>query len=133
MMIGIEYDLLLWGVIMDVREAIYHASKILRRDFKDIKTKFAGYTPVYSFNTEDSASVFHHFRDYIKGQKVLTVTGSGDAILDLLLYGAKKIVSFDVNKSTIFYSKLKIAFIKSGLDKKCIQNTSWVWIVEIQF
>ncbi|MCH5167037.1 MAG: DUF3419 family protein [Erysipelotrichales bacterium] len=103
---------------MDVREAIYHASKILRRDFKDIKTKFAGYTPVYSFNTEDSASVFHHFRDYIKGQKVLTVTGSGDAIFDLLLYGAKKIVAFDVNKLTIFYSKLKIAFIKSGLDKK---------------
>ena len=103
---------------MNVNEAVFHATQILKKEIKKFKAKFAGYTPVYPFNSENSASVFHHFREYIKGQTVLTVTGSGDAILDLLLYGAKRIVAFDVNKSTIFYSKLKIAFIKSGLDKK---------------
>ncbi len=73
---------------------------------------FEGVSPIYGFNTEDSACVFHDKKDFIKNQVVTTVTGSGDAILDLFLYGAKKIISFDTNSLTSFYGELKFIAAK---------------------
>jgi len=79
-----------------------------KKGFKD----FAGVSPLYVFNTEDSACVFHDRKDNIEGKTVTTVTGSGDAILDLFLYGAEKIISFDTNSMTRFFAELKFIAAK---------------------
>ena len=73
---------------------------------------FAGVSPLYSFNTEDSACVFHDNQSKIRDNDVLTVIGSGDAILDLFLYGAKKVIAFDTNILTIFFAELKFVAAK---------------------
>lgn len=73
---------------------------------------FAGVSLLYPFNTEDSACVFHDHQNMIKDNIVTTVTGSGDAILDLFLYGAKKIIAFDTNIITKFYGELKFVAAK---------------------
>lgn len=73
---------------------------------------FAGVSPLYSFNTEDSACVFHDNQSKIRDNNILTVTGSGDAILDLFLYGAKKVIAFDTNILTIFFAELKFTAAK---------------------
>lgn len=77
---------------------------------------FKGYTRIYPFNTEDSSSVFKVQEDKIKEKDVLTVTGSGDALLDLILYGAHSITCFDINGMAKFYAILKVTFIKSGMN-----------------
>lgn len=73
---------------------------------------FAGVSPLYTFNTEDSACVFYDNQEKIKNSIVLTVTGSGDAILDLFLYGAEKVIAFDTNILTIFFAELKFIAAK---------------------
>ncbi len=76
---------------------------------------FAGYTRIYPFNTEDASSVFRLQEDKIKDQDALTVTGSGDTLLDLFMYGAKTVTCFDINILAKFYALLKISFIKAGM------------------
>lgn len=73
---------------------------------------FAGVSPLYSFNTEDSACVFYDNQDKVRDSVVTTVTGSGDAVLDLFLHGAKKVIAFDTNILTAFYGELKFIAAK---------------------
>lgn len=75
-------------------------------------TGFAGVSPLYSFNTEDSACVFRDREEKIDGGVTVTVTGSGDAILDLFLYGADKVIAFDTNSMTKFQAELKFIAAK---------------------
>lgn len=74
---------------------------------------FAGVSLLYPFNTEDSSCVFYDHQNMIKDNVVTTVTGSGDAILDLFLYGAKKVIAFDTNIITRFYGELKFIAAKN--------------------
>lgn len=76
---------------------------------------FNGYTPVYPFNTEDISSVFNIRQEYIKDCDVMTVTGSGDSLIDLFLYGANNVTCFDTNKLAKYWAKLKFYAIKGGL------------------
>lgn len=73
---------------------------------------FGGVTPLYRYNTEDSSCVFHDNKSLIEGQNTVTVTGSGDAVLDLFMNGANKIVSFDINKMAKFWAELKLIAVK---------------------
>jgi len=73
---------------------------------------FSGVSPLYKYNTEDSASVFNRHNDKIMGQNVITITGSGDAILDLFMNGAEKIISFDSNELTQYWAELKFIAAK---------------------
>lgn len=73
---------------------------------------FSGVSPLYKYNTEDSASVFYRHNDKIMGQNVITITGSGDAILDLFMNGAEKIISFDSNELTQYWAELKFIAAK---------------------
>ncbi len=73
---------------------------------------FSGVSPLYKYNTEDSASVFNRHNDKIDGQNVITITGSGDAILDLFMNGANKIISFDSNELTKYWAELKFIAAK---------------------
>lgn len=49
----------------------------------------------------------------LTGKKVLTVTGSGDHVLNCVLKGATKIDAFDINVFAKYYSALKCAMISS--------------------
>lgn len=92
------------------------ASKRLIYDLQEEDAKmFEGYTRVYPFNTEDSAAVFRLHADKIVGQDCLTVTGSGDALFDLFLCGAKSVTCFDINLLAKYYAQLKFFFVQSGM------------------
>ncbi len=100
----------------EVQKAIDGAKLVLYNDGnKNGKNYFNGYTRIYPFNTEDSASVFKMHEKNINGKDVLTVTGSGDALLDLFLYGANNVTCFDCNGLAKYYAKLKFFAVKSGM------------------
>lgn len=49
----------------------------------------------------------------INNGNVLTVCGSGDQVLSSILYGAKKVDTFDSNKLAYYNLKLKLAVLKT--------------------
>lgn len=100
----------------EVDRALDGAKRILYGYNNDDSPMFAGYTRIYPFNTEDSASVFRMQEENIANNDVLTVTGSGDALLDLFMYGADKVTCFDINRLAKFYAILKFCFIKAGMN-----------------
>ncbi len=73
----------------------------------------ASYDLLFRFTNEALSLYYQDLK--IKGGKVLTVTGSGDHLLQAILNGAKEITFFDQNRFTYYYTLLKIAAIK-GLD-----------------
>lgn len=79
------------------------------------QTTFEGYTRLYPFNTERSSGVFAKNKEYINGNNVLSITGSGDALLDLFKNGAKSVTCFDINGSAKFLAKIKFSFIKAEI------------------
>lgn len=76
---------------------------------------FEGYTRLYPFNTEMSCGVFAKNKEYIDNKDVLSITGSGDALLDLFKNGAKIVTCFDINGLAKFLAKMKFLFIKAGI------------------
>lgn len=102
---------------MTVEEEIEKSIKLIEGDYKGVK-EFKGVAPVYPFNTEDACSLFRSYKDYIKGKPVLTVTGSGDFLLDLIANGARDITCFDTNVLSKRVAELKLAFWKSHLGKE---------------
>lgn len=98
-----------------IDEEISNILNLLEIKKIDKKTMFSGFMPVYPFNTENISSVFYTYYPYIKGQDILTVTGSGDAILDLFLQGARSVTWFDSNKTAKHYAALKFAAVKAKL------------------
>ncbi len=71
------------------------------------------YDHLFRFTNEALSLYYQDLK--IKGSKVLTVTGSGDHLLQAVLNGAKEITAFDQNRFTYYYTLLKIAAIQ-GLD-----------------
>ncbi|MDE5630645.1 MAG: hypothetical protein K2I70_03500 [Bacilli bacterium] len=98
----------------EIEEAI-DAVKTLIYGKNQNSEMFAGYTRVYPFNTEDSSSVFRVQEDKIRSKDTLTVTGSGDALLDLFMNGASTVTCFDINGLAKFYALLKFSFVKTGM------------------
>lgn len=66
---------------------------------------------LYPFTNENIKGYYSNldFQD----KSVLTVTSSGDHILNALLYGAKTVEAFDANPLAKYYVELKIAAIKA--------------------
>lgn len=77
---------------------------------KGYKISFDKNCPVYTFTTENLSYI--KCLD-VKNKKVLTVTSSGDQLLNLIFLGANKVDCFDLNVNTYYYTKLKIAAIKT--------------------
>lgn len=102
---------------MTVEEEIEKSIKLIEGDYKGLK-EFAGVAPVYPFNTEDACSLFRSYKEFIRGKSVLTVTGSGDFLLDLIANGARDITCFDTNVLSKRVAELKLAFWKSHLGKE---------------
>lgn len=102
---------------MTVEEEIEKSIKLIEGDYKGVK-EFEGVAPVYPFNTEDACRLFRSYKEFIKGHPVLTVTGSGDFLLDLIVNGARDITCFDTNVLSKRVAELKLAFWKSHLGKE---------------
>lgn len=73
--------------------------------------EFSSNSAMYVFTTENLV-------DYIKKLKpenknVLTITGSGDQLINLALMGTSKIDNFDVNQNAYFITQLKLAALQA--------------------
>lgn len=66
---------------------------------------------LYPFTNENISGYFDKIN--FKNKKVLTVTSSGDHVLNSLLLGADEVDAFDINPLAKYYSELKIAAVKS--------------------
>lgn len=102
-------------LILDPVEDTYIAKKILRGIPHE-----PGYSEIYAW-TNEVLSKYYKYED-LSDKKALCVTSSGDHTLHAILAGAKYVDSFDVNKLTNYYAKLKIAMIKTYDFKTFLQQ-----------
>lgn len=75
------------------------------------QTSEAYFDRIYHFTTEAISGYYNNLN--FKDKKILTVLASGDHALNAILMGSKEIDTFDINKLTIYYYKLKEAGIKA--------------------
>lgn len=75
---------------------------------------------IYPFTNESIKECFKHFD--LNNKDCLTVLSSSDQVFDMILGGAKKIDTFDINPLTIYYFNLKSAFLKSNLSRSDYLN-----------
>lgn len=75
---------------------------------KNIK-KFSKYNNLYLFTTEN----LNYLNLFKENKSAITVCGSGDQALNLILLGYKKIIAFDINKFSKYILYLKICAVKN--------------------
>ena len=97
-------------IVTDIEKDIEVGLAILARKFNRFCYYPAGYFPIYVNTNEPLSSYYQSFP--IMNHRVLTVTASGDHILQAVSMGAKEIDAFDKNRLAIYMSKLKIAALK---------------------
>ena len=67
--------------------------------------------PMYIYATEMCSSYYPKVG--VKNKRVLTICGSGDQVLNAYFFGAKEVVTFDLNAHSERMLRLKIAAIKA--------------------
>lgn len=72
------------------------------------KMKFHKYSSFYEFTTENLREALGNYTD---NDRILTILSSGDHVFNYLLKGASNIETFDINKVTNYFFKLKCAEI----------------------
>lgn len=75
------------------------------------KLTFDIYSPVCTFTTENLDSYLRTLD--INNKRCLTVTSSGDQLINLALYGASKVECFDKNIFSYYFTCLKLAAIQT--------------------
>lgn len=96
---------------VNVEEAIQGSIEHIERKYHSlVRPDFTQYSAIYPFTTENLTGYIEKLKLF--GKKVLTVTGSGDQALNLVLNGARQIDNYDVTDNTYFYAELKIAALK---------------------
>lgn len=95
-----------------LEESVFHG----REDFvgfikytKDRKyngAKFSKYCSIFTFATENLDSYLKELDVFNK--RVLTITSSGDHLINLALLGISEIDCFDINRLCYYYTKLKL-------------------------
>ncbi len=73
--------------------------------------KMTADAPMYVYATEMVAAYYRRLA--LKGKRVLTVTGSGDQVVNALFYGASEVVGFDINRNSLFITELKLGAIRA--------------------
>ena len=68
------------------------------------------FSSIYSFTTENIAGYMNELD--LTDKKVITVTGSSDHIINVILKGCTDITTFDINPLTKYYMDLKLSAIK---------------------
>lgn len=66
---------------------------------------------IYPFTTENIAGYMEKLN--LSDKKIITVTGSGDHVINALVQGTRDITTFDVNPISEYYLDLKLSAIKS--------------------
>lgn len=74
-------------------------------------TRFTEEGQMYAFTTENIAGYFPRLD--LDGKRVLTVTGSGDHIINSYMFGAEDVTSFDISRHASFLSSLKLTALDS--------------------
>ena len=99
------------NIVFDFEQLIKFVE--LRRNLQEYADKplFDKYSPIYTFTTENLDSYLNEFD--IRGKDCLTVTSSGDQLINLALLGASNIDCFDSNKIATYFTKIKLAAIKA--------------------
>ena len=95
---------------MEYSKKIELAHKIVRGTYHNFGTKehFINTSSIYRFTNEDITSYYHHLENK---EKVLTVIGSGNQIINGILAGTKKIDCFDISIFPEYYLYLNLAAI----------------------
>ncbi len=76
-----------------------------------LRPEFGEYSSMYTFTTENIDGYLRKID--VSGKDILTVTASGDHLINMALRGAKSIDNFDVNRNTYFMAELKIAALEA--------------------
>ncbi|MFH0970048.1 MAG: DUF3419 family protein [Candidatus Diapherotrites archaeon] len=69
------------------------------------------FSPMYVYATEMVGSYFAIM--HLSGKKVLTISGSGDQVLNAIFLGAREVIGFDLNYYSENILRLKIAAIRT--------------------
>lgn len=86
----------------------------IKQTFKlndESRKRFSKYSKMYIMTTENIDGYYRNF-DF-KNKTVLTVTSSFDHALNAILYGAKKVTTFDINRLAYYMANLKLAAVKT--------------------
>ena len=75
------------------------------------KLKFDYYSPICTYTTENLDSYLNTLN--IENKRCLTVTSSGDQLINLALLGAHKVDCFDTNIISVYFTKLKLAALQA--------------------
>ncbi len=95
-------------VLTDYQETI----KFVNRNSKSLMhPTFSHHSSMYTFTTEILSGYINKLG--LRDKNVLTVTASGDQILNLVFNDVKNIDGFDVNTNAYYITQLKIAALKS--------------------
>lgn len=95
---------------MENSKKIELAHKIVRGTYHNFGTKehFINTSSIYRFTNEDITSYYHHLENK---DKVLTVIGSGNQVINGILAGTKNFDCFDISIFPEYYLYLNIAAI----------------------
>lgn len=102
-----------------LKEDIITAQKIVSCSFNNMnKENYHGNSFIYRFTNEK----INEYQKYLENRKkVLTVTASGDQILNSVLAGTKEIDSYDISRFPRYFFELKKAAILSLSKKEYLQ------------
>lgn len=95
----------------------------LTSDVSAVQKVMSGYLVPSSFSYNDHSMIYRSTNENISNEKyvealkdkerVLSITSSGDQIINSILFGAKQIVGIDICRFSKYYTILKLAAIKS--------------------
>ena len=98
-------------MLKDIYERKMLEKLLKKKTFKVDFADFTKYAPTYLATNENQASALENFD--VKDKDVLCVTSSGDFVFNALSLGARKVVTFDINKFARYVLDLKVATIKT--------------------
>lgn len=80
---------------------------------------FSNLSQIYSFTTENIAGYFEYL-DFTD-KNILTVSASGDHIINSFYKGAKTVIGFDINYLALIYTELKLVALQNLEYKEFLQ------------
>lgn len=89
---------------IDVKETQFNLEDIDINNFNNL-------SQIYSFTTENIAGYFEDL-DF-ENKKVLTVTASGDHIINAFYKGANEVIGFDINYLALVFTELKLVAMEN--------------------
>lgn len=72
---------------------------------------FGNLSQIYSFTTENIAGYFPYLN--LKNKDILTVSASGDHIINAFYKGAKSVIGFDINYLALIFTELKLVALQN--------------------